>query len=263
MACVTYHKKIRGYCFSVVIVLYSNQQAGQPGWEKGGAILKILADPARKARMFEAHKLADYMTLDINRISDLVCFERNEYLVTAGIPSDYLYFVISGKTICFSYTSNEKNNCVSFTQHQTLVGEASSLFGKPPAFNVKALSDTVCIAINLPRYRADLLNDLTFVRNVCELLASKINNEGRYSTTLLDPLEVRLAQFILLNTANHLFTLQLTDCADALNTSYRHLLQIMKQLCALGILSKEHNCYYIQDRDALLRISSGEMLLSE
>lgn len=223
--------------------------------------MKILADPARKARLIEAHGLTRYMTLDIRQISELVSFQRNEYLVTAGVPSDYLYFVISGKTICFSYTTNEKNNCVFFTQRQTLVGEASSLFGKPPAFNVKALSDTLCIAINLPRYRADLLNDLTFVRNICELLASKINNEGRYSTTLLDPLEVRLAQFILLNASNHLFTLQLTDCADALNTSYRHLLRIMKQLCAMNILSKEHNCYYIQDRAALVKISEGELLL--
>lgn len=152
-----------------------------------GDILKILSDPIRKEQLIKAHKLEEYMTLDIYEISELVAFARNEYLVTAGVPSDYLYFVMSGKTICFSYTSNEKNNCVSFTQHQTLMGEASSLFGKPPTFNVKALSDTVCIAINLPRYRTALLNDLTFVRNICELLASKINNEGRYSTTLLDP----------------------------------------------------------------------------
>lgn len=184
--------------------------------------MKILHDPVQKERLIQTHKLADYMTLDIHEISNLVCFARNEYLVTAGVPSDYLYFVMSGKTICFSYTTNEKNNCVSFTQHQTLVGEASSLFGKPPTFNVKALSDTVCIAINLPRYRTALLN-----------------------------------------TTNHLFTLQLTDCADALNTSYRHLLRIMKQLCALNILSKEHNCYYIQDRDALERVSSGELLIYE
>jgi CRP/FNR family putative post-exponential-phase nitrogen-starvation transcriptional regulator len=197
------------------------QEEGNTG-KREEDILKILHDPVQKERLIQTHKLADYMTLDIHEISNLVCFARNEYLVTAGVPSDYLYFVMSGKTICFSYTTNEKNNCVSFTQHQTLVGEASSLFGKPPTFNVKALSDTVCIAINLPRYRTALLN-----------------------------------------TTNHLFTLQLTDCADALNTSYRHLLRIMKQLCALNILSKEHNCYYIQDRDALERVSSGELLIYE
>lgn len=37
----------------------------------------------------------------------------------------------------------------------------------------------------------------------------------------------------------------------------------MKQLCALNILSKEHNCYYIQDRDALERVSSGKLLIYE
>lgn len=223
--------------------------------------LKILADSAKKMQLIEKYGLAAYMTLDIQTISDLVLFERNEYLVTAGTPADYLFFVVQGKTICFSNTSSEKNNCVFFSQRQTLVGEASSLFGKPPAFHVKALSDVLCIAINLNRYRADLLDDLTFVRKICELLASKINNEGRYSTTLLDPLEVRLAQFILLNSSNHLFTLQLTDCADALNTSYRHLLRIMKQLGDLNILSKQHNCYYIHDRNALSKIASGELTI--
>lgn len=224
--------------------------------------LKILDNLVRKRQLIEAQRLTEYMTLDIYTISDLVSFERNEYLVTAGVPSDYLFFVMSGKTICFSYTSSEKNNCVSFTQHQTLVGEASSLFGKPPKFNVKAMSDVLCIAINLNRYRNDLLGDLTFVRNICEMLASKMNNEGRYSTTLLDPLEVRLAQFILLNASDHLFTLQLTDCADALNTSYRHLLRIIKQMCALNILSKRSNCYYIESRDALSKIATGEMLIN-
>ena len=138
-------------------------------------MLKFLTDSAKKMQLIDTYKLAEYMTLDLGAISDLVSFERNEYLVTAG-----------------------KNNCVFFSQRQTLVGEASSLFGKPPAFHVKAMSDVLCIAINLNRYRTDLLNDLTFVRNVCELLASKINTDGRYSYTLLDPLEVRLAQFILL-----------------------------------------------------------------
>lgn len=224
--------------------------------------MKILDDNDKKLHLIEKHHLANYMTLNIDEISDLVSFERNEYLVTAGTPSKYLYFVMSGKLICFSHTVSEKNNCVAFSQHQTLVGEASSLFGKPPAFNVKALSSGLCIAINLNKYRTALLNDLTFVRNVCELLASRINNEGRYSTTLLDPLEVRLAQFILINSSDHLFTLQLTDCADALNTSYRHLLRIIKHLCALGILSKQHNCYYIKDFDALAKISSGELLIN-
>lgn len=224
--------------------------------------MKILVDNDKKEHLIKKHHLDEYMSLDLSSISDLLSFDRNEYLVTAGTPSKYLYFVLKGKTICFSHTTSEKNNCVAFTQHQTLVGEASSLFGKPPQFNVKALSDGLCIAINLNRHREALLGDLVFVRNICELLASRINNEGRYSTTLLDPLEVRLAQFILINSSGHLFTLQLTDCADALNTSYRHLLRIIKQLCSMEILSKQQNCYYIKDLDTLTRISAGELLIN-
>lgn len=61
--------------------------------------MKILSDPIRKEQLIKAHKLEEYMTLDIYEISELVAFARNEYLVTAGVPSDYLYFVMSGKTI--------------------------------------------------------------------------------------------------------------------------------------------------------------------
>lgn len=222
--------------------------------------MKKLVDTDKKEYLIKKHHLDAYMSLDIISISDLLSFERNEYLITAGTPSKYLYFVLKGNIICFSHTSSEKNNCVAFSQNKTLVGEASSLFGKPPVFNVKALSNGLCIAINLNKHREKLLNDLVFIRNICEILASRINNEGRYSTTLLDPLEVRLAQFILINSTNQLFTLQLTDCADALNTSYRHLLRIIKQLCSLNILSKQQNCYYIKNLDALISISSGEPL---
>ena len=223
--------------------------------------MKFITDITKKTELIKKYQLQQYMSLDIENISVLLSFERNEYLVHAGTPSTYLYFVIKGKLSCFSYTSSEKINCVAFSQKSTLIGEASSLFGDVPTVSVKALSDVLCVAVCLDEHRESLLNDLTFIRNICHQLARKINNEGRYSTTLLDPLEVRLSQFILLNSCEGFFTIQLTDCADALNSSYRHLLRIIKELCELNILTKKHNCYYIEDIIRLKKIASGEIIL--
>lgn len=223
--------------------------------------MKFITDITKKKELIKKYCLQQYMSLDLESISVLISFERNEYLVQAGTSSAYLYFVIKGKLSCFSYTSSEKINCVAFSQNSALIGEASSLFGDAPTVSVKALSDVLCVAVCLNEYRESLLNDLTFVRNICHQLARKINNEGRYSTTLLDPLEVRLSQFILLNSCEGFFTIQLTDCADALNSSYRHLLRIIKELCELNILTKKHNCYYIEDIIRLRKIASGEIIL--
>ena len=73
-----------GHC-----AIFKHKKRATPKREED--ILKILHDPVQKERLIQIHKLADYMTLDIHEISDLVCFARNEYLVTAGVPSDYLY----------------------------------------------------------------------------------------------------------------------------------------------------------------------------
>ena len=138
-----------------------------------------------------------------------------------------------------------------------MLGEAASLWGKPPLANVKALCDCVCIAVSLRLYRQTLMNDLRFLQHVCYTLACRMNNEGQICA-LVEPLEMRLAKFILQYSTDNIFTFQLNDCADILNTSYRHLLRVLKKFCSDQILSKTRNGYLITDRKLLLQ-SAGEL----
>ena len=138
-----------------------------------------------------------------------------------------------------------------------MLGEAASLWGKPPLANVKALCDCVCIAVSLRLYRQTLMNDLRFLQHVCYTLACRMNNEGQICA-LVEPLEMRLAKFILQYSIDNIFTFQLNDCADILNTSYRHLLRVLKKFCSDQILSKTRNGYLIMNRSLLLQ-SAGEL----
>ena len=101
------------------------------------------------------------------------------------------------------------------------------------------------------------MNDLRFLQHVCYTLACRMNNEGQICA-LVEPLEMRLAKFILQYSIDNIFTFQLNDCADILNTSYRHLLRVLKKFCSDQILSKTRNGYLIMNRSLLLQ-SAGEL----
>ena len=79
--------------------------------------------------------------------------------------------------------------------------------------------------------------------------------------TSLDPVEVRLAAFIIANSNNDLFSFKLSTCADLLDTSYRHLFRVISKLSSVGILKKAENGYQILNNDALLQLSQGKLEL--
>lgn len=205
--------------------------------------------------------LETYMSADIFSISELLVFDKNEYLVQAGYPANYLCFIVYGDVIISSCSANDKSTCISYCHPFTIIGEAASLWQMAPSRSVKAMTQCTCIGINLTKYRQVLLNDLLFLQNICQILTCKLNSDNELSQTLSDPLEVRLSRFILEYSVNQMFTFQLTNCADILNTSYRHLLRMLKCICSMGVLKKARNCYVIIDKKRLGEIADGTLVI--
>lgn len=201
--------------------------------------------------------LETYMSADIFSLSELLVFDKNEYLVQAGYPAKYLCFLVHGDVIISSCTSADKRTCISYCHPFTIIGEAASLWQMAPSRSVKAMTRCICIGINLTKHRQLLLNDLLFLQNICQILTCKLNADNELSQTLSEPLEVRLSRFILEYSVNRIFTFQLTNCADILNTSYRHLLRMLKCFCAMEVIQKARNCYVIVDERRLGDIANG------
>ncbi len=203
--------------------------------------------------------LDTYMNADIYSIGELLTFEKNEFLVHSGYPSDYIYFLVDGNVLVFEQSPNDKHTCISYCHSLTVIGEAASLWNMAPIKNVKAMSNCTCVGINLNKYRKLLLNDLLFMQNICQILSCKLNSENELSKTFQEPLEMRLSKFILNYSNNNIFDFQLINCADILNSSYRHLLRVLKLLCSLDILKKSKTGYEIADREKLELIANGSL----
>lgn len=194
---------------------------------------------------------------NISKYLDLFSFKKGDFLINEGECSEYLFFLVSGTIKVFSYSTSGKVMYLSHFNSFEIIGEACSLWQKSPTASVQATSKVYCIGISM-KYRQLLLNDIIFLRYICENLSERLSYMNNTTcTNLYESLESRLASFILRTEKNGVFSYNLTECAELLCASYRHLLRVVNLFCNTNILSKNGKSYTILDRDYLIKIVSN------
>ena len=222
--------------------------------------MKKIHQPALLLEHIHRCHMQDVFSFDISNIAALFSFQKGEFLVEMGVPSEYLYFLTSGEIQTYTYTVSEKLHNQDYYQSiAPVIGEASVLWGKPPISTVQALTSGTCVGISVKRHGDELLNDNQFLRYVCQTLSERLHTSN--FITSLDPVEVRLASFIIINSKDSIFSFKLATCATLLDTSYRHLFRVINKLCAAGILTRSENGYKILEYDALVQLSRGKLQL--
>ncbi|HFL7329881.1 TPA: cyclic nucleotide-binding domain-containing protein [Enterococcus faecium] len=213
--------------------------------------MKKIHDTKQLIAYVEKHNLQDYMDSDILAMASLLFFEKEEHLIQTGKTSDYLYFLVDGTVMVYSYSSDTQNICIDYAKPATPLGEASSLWELSPKSSVKAVTKCICISIPLNQYRTQLQKDVRFLQNICQLLSYRLNSGINLANSLTEPVETRLAKFILTHHENERFSFRLTTCASILNVSYRHLLRTITNFREENIIEKKKNYYLIHDIEAL------------
>jgi len=103
--------------------------------------------------------------------------------------------------------------------------------------------------------REKLLNDAKFLRFICSSLGNKMDTSSRNgSINLLYPLENRLASYIMATREDGnrvVFNETLTEIAELLGTSYRHLLRTINNLINREVLKKDNYGYEIINEEIL------------
>lgn len=223
---------------------------------RGRFAMRKLHSPEQLEKYIMEYKLQSLMNASISQIAELQEFKKGEFLIRSDVPSRYLYFLVKGETIV-TCTTNDRTLCIDYMRPLAWVGEAASLWNTPPSCEVQALEECICIAIDLTVHRNTLSSDLLFLQNTCQLLACKLNAIDFSPRTLLEPLSMRLAKFILCYSSQEIFTFRLTNCALILNTSYRHLLRMIKKFCQEGILERKTHGYLIKNKNRLIHYSEN------
>lgn len=192
---------------------------------------------------------------DMSNLLELFSLNKGDFLINEGECSDYLYFLVSGKLKVFSHSTSGKIMSLNLFNSFEIIGETGSLWNNPPTASVQASSKAYCIGISM-KHRDILLNDVIFLRYICKNLGERLSYMNNTTCiNLYEPLENRLASFILKTEENGVFSYNLTECAELLCASYRHLLRVINLFCSTNKLIKEGKSYKILDRDYLESIS--------
>lgn len=207
---------------------------------------------------YDHFPLSDYFSFDIYPYTSIVRFDSTESILCEGENPGFLYYLIDGRAKLFLSQANGRISLINFLDSPCFIGEMELLGAQEAANGVTAITPCTCYAVDITRCKGQILDDTKFLRYLCLFLSRKaIGNTYNYSKNQSYPLEVRLANFILLTSCNRLYREKHTEVSEFLGVTYRHLLYVLAGFVKRGFLKKTEQGYYIQDVDALRKMAEG------
>lgn len=202
-------------------------------------------------------ELAEYGLENIDS-SDIYIlrFKSNEMILRQGYPCAYILLILDGKMKVFNTVPNGRTLLFCYDTASGILGEVEFAADTgTAASSVQAITDVLCIGIPQERYKNELKSNIVFMNAVSAALAQKLFRSSKNSASaILHTLDVRLCAYIAMANEQGYFKEKLTETAEMLGTSYRHLLRTLEKLCAAGVLEKAQHGYLIKNEAELKRI---------
>ena len=192
--------------------------------------------------------LTDYFNFDIRPYVSIVQFESDEVIMQEGTAPAHLYYLINGRAKLFLSHENGCISLINFLNAPCFIGEMELIGAQNTSNGITAITECTCYAINISSCKHKILEDIRFLRHLCLFLSQKaIGNTYNYSRNQSYPLDVRLANFILLTSQNGYYREKHTESSEFLGVTYRHLLYVLADFVKRGILTKTNSGYYISN----------------
>jgi len=208
--------------------------------------LEITASVLKEIEKYGYHNIDAYHPY-------LVTYEASELICQEDLPISNLMIVLNGTAKVFNNMENGKRLLCCFFTKGSIIGDMEFLSERKNAVSsVQAITPMSCLVIPVLQNASLLYQDTALLRLLGKGMARKFELTTRnYAHNILYPLEVRLCSYIDTGCTTDVFDEKLTEVADVLGTSYRHLIRALNSLIHDGILSKEKQVYYIINRDEL------------
>lgn len=222
-------------------------------------MIKIVCEK-RKSGYIEKYGIDKVFSHDMKPHMELFMYRKGEFICKETEEIRYLYFLVEGKVKVSTPLSNGKTLLLCFYEGFQVLGDLEITMREKASTNVQVIEDAYLIAISFEAARALLLNDARFLRFISQSLGQKLIRCSKNSSiNLLFPLESRLASYIMAagkktgcgEGERLIFSENLTEIAELLGTSYRHLLRTLNALVQKGILEKKGDWLEVSDERQL------------
>lgn len=192
-------------------------------------------------------------SIDILPLLEIQHYKKGDFICRRDEPLTDLMFLVRGRIKIYVLKQNGVMALSSFAGAPYLIGETEFLLPGTMPNEVEALTDCIFLSLSFVRYGDLLLSDNKFLYSLACLCAKRdAITRQKVSDLVAFPLKNRMASLILRSESDNLYTQKLTEAAEFLNVSYRHLLHVLDLFCREKILRKEkYRCYRILNRCAL------------
>ncbi|POT59690.1 transcriptional regulator YeiL [Citrobacter amalonaticus] len=195
-------------------------------------------------------------SVDVAHDTRLFHVAAGDYIVREGNRPAWLFYLVRGRARLDATLPNGRVSLIDFFGAPCFIGEIELVDADHEPRAVQAIEECWCLALPIKQYRPLLLNDATFLRQLCVALSRK-NYRNIVSLTQNQsfPLINRLAAFILLTQHGDIYHEKHTQAAEYMGVTYRHLLYVIAQFTREGLLLKQKNGYAIKDKKRLTALA--------
>lgn len=188
----------------------------------------------------------------------LVTFSHGECICREGHEFDSVLYIISGRVKISIIASNGKVQLLTF-QDNGILGDIEYLTGCMVDTTVTSVGEVKVIKIPFGYFDELIKNNHKILYQLAKGLGEKLRRSSQLSAAnSLYTLNNRICGYIIVMSYNDIFNENLTDTSELLNTSYRHLLRVIKKLCEEDVLLKiERGMYKIINKEKLYDLSEG------
>ncbi|WP_230159637.1 cyclic nucleotide-binding domain-containing protein [Peribacillus sp. Bi96] len=195
-------------------------------------------------------------------------FQNGEILCSKGDEIHKMYFLVKGKVKIYTTSPEGKALIVRFKTPLALIGDVEYIKGMHVLHSVQAVSEGYVISVHYDDVRSMENNRVEFLHFLLQVVTQKFYTES-HATSLnrLYPVEIRLASYLLSLSSEkcgsifheEMSTSNLTEIADLIGTSYRHLNRVIHKLCEEGIIQRIKGSLYIKDLSRLRERAEGNI----
>lgn len=220
--------------------------------------MKILQNQELKTQLWEKCGISKQFTENPLERMEVVEFSKGDYLFKEGEYSPYLYLFVKGKLKAFTLSTHGKMVVYGYFTNPRTFGEVNAFETCTPQISVQAMEESHCLSIYLPDHGDFFFQDVKFLQYLCRLLGREVVDlDHRLANVIAATTENRLASHLLDSMVEEgRLDFHLNETAELIVTSYRHLLRVLEDFCAQGILRKERQKYFVKDMDKLKELAS-------
>lgn len=230
--------------------------------------MQSIMDPVAVRRLAESSGLdkmfssADIAAMELRRYGD------GDVICSVGDRLESMFILMEGKLKIHTLLPNGKSMLVRFARPMSVIGDVELLRQYPVKNEVVAVGSSLLLVASRKMLLRELEENTALLRFLMGELSHKMYTLGQTSAlNLLYPVENRFASYLMSlfeetvggQRVEEIRTSSLTETADLLGTSYRHLNRIVRRFIDEGIIERKRGRLSVLDQTRLAQLANGNL----